>query len=86
MTHHLARGEYKYSGKNVPVEIRTRLDEIIEDEGLECADRFRFTPMDDDEGMHQFEFVKDGGCCGSFERIVEDATGRKWLIGCNYGH
>jgi len=79
-------GTKKYIGNKVPPEIREALEERIEKCRLEYADNFRFSPMDDPEGLVQFEEVKTHGCCGSYEREVFDKTGRKWLIGCNHGH
>jgi predicted aldo/keto reductase-like oxidoreductase len=79
-------GKKKYMGAMVPPEIRQALEERIEQCGLDYTDNYRFSPMDDPEGLDEFEAIKESGCCGSYEREVEDSTGRKWLIGCNYGH
>ena len=79
-------GKRRYTGAQVPPEIREALEERIEKCRLEHADNYRFSPMDDSEGLEEFEEIKEHGCCGSYEREVEDHTGRKWLIGCNYGH
>jgi len=77
---------YKYIGKAVPTEIRNALDILIERFDLEYADTYRFSPLDDPQGMEEFEFISNHGCCGSFEHEVDDSTGRKWMVGCNYGH
>lgn len=79
-------GTRKYTTAKVPLEIQEALEQRIEECRLECADNYRFSPMDDPEGLNEFEIIKERGCCGSYEREVEDKTGRKWLIGCNYGH
>ena len=76
----------KYMSNKVPPEIRRALEDRIDVCRLECADNYRFTPMDDPEGLEEFEEIKAHGCCGSYEREVLDNIGRKWLIGCDYGH
>ena len=75
-----------YTGNAVPEEIYGALEEHIEEYNLEYADNYRFTPTDDDEGMGEFEEISSHGCCGSAEFTAKDATGREWMIGCNYGH
>jgi hypothetical protein len=79
-------GTKKYMGDKVPPEIREALEKRIEECDLRCVDNYRFSPMDDPEGLQEFEEISKRGCCGSYEREVSDSTGRKWLIGCNYGH
>jgi hypothetical protein len=79
-------GKKKYMGALVPPEIREALEGRIETCGLEGADNLRFAPMDDPDGLDEFESIKEHGRCDSYEREVSDNSGRKWLIGCNYGH
>lgn len=78
-------GIKKYMGDKVPLEVRKALEERIEACCLEYPTNYRFSPMDDLEGLKEFEEIERYGCCGSYEREVADNTGRKWLIGCNYG-
>lgn len=77
---------YKYIGKAVPMDVRNALDELIKKFDLDYADNFRYSPLDDAQGMVEFEHISNGGCCGSFEHEVADSLGRKWMVGCNYGH
>lgn len=79
-------GQRKYTRDNVPDEVYLALMDCIEEQGLECADNFRYSPSDDNEGLSQFEEIAESGCCGSANFQVQDATGRTWLVGCNYGH
>lgn len=79
-------GERKYTYQSVPKEISDKLDELIEEQNLECADNYRFSPVDDNEGMTQFDAIEESGCCGSFNSEYTDSNGIRWLIGCNYGH
>ena len=76
----------KYTYESVPPEIREALHSFIEEQGLDCADNFRFTPVDDSEGEDQFEEIKEQGCCGSMDSFAKDNEGHVWFIGCNYGH
>jgi hypothetical protein len=79
--------EYKYTirGGTVPVEVSQALRDFIEKFDLEYADNTRFSPVDDPQGMMEFDEISAGGCCGNFEREIE-VNGQKWMVGCNYGH
>lgn len=78
--------KYDSSSGNVPNEVYQALEDFIEDLQMECADNFRFTPVGDVEGEAWYAELEAYGCCGGFERIVKDVTGKDWRIGCNYGH
>lgn len=76
----------KYTSTNVPREVVQGLYDLIEEHDLECADNFRFTPIDDAQGQDDYEDLRESGCCGSFDREYVDHSGKRWKIGCNYGH
>jgi hypothetical protein len=77
---------YKYTSCNVPNEVYQALRDYIEEHDLECADNFRFVPVDDFAAQDEYDDIRDGGCCGYFDNHFTDSTGRLWRIGCNYGH
>jgi hypothetical protein len=77
---------YKYIGGAVPDEVYGRLQRAIVEYRLEYADNFRFAPMDDPEGLAEFDEMAATGCCGSWEGSATDSSGRTWKVGCNYGH
>lgn len=78
--------EHKWNSGTVPPEVYRALRDFIDEQDMECADNFRFSPEDDGHGLNEYEDIRDSGCCGYFDRVVEDNTGRKWKVGCNYGH
>ena len=77
---------YKYIRGTVPEEVIDALHENIDREDLENADNFRYSPLDDSEGLDEFDEIEEDGCCGSASWIIIDAMGREWVVGCNYGH
>lgn len=50
-----------------------------------CIDNFRSTPTNNDEGMIEYDQLRDSGCCGSFDTYVT-INGQEYMVGCNYGH
>lgn len=77
--------ELKYPYDKVPPEVRQALDDLIEEHQLEFADNFRFSPVEDAEGMGQYSDIQWNGCCGCFDTEI-DVNGVRWAVGCNYGH
>lgn len=65
------------------------LDELqryIDDQDLDYADNIRVAERGTDE-EYNYDDVKNGGCCGSFDTELFYRPTAKWiLIGCNYGH
>jgi hypothetical protein len=57
--------------------------EKLEDEDFH--DMFRFSFIDDREGMKKYREIRRDGCCGFFDVRVR-VDGRRARIGCNYGH
>ena len=76
----------KYWTGNVPPEVLEALEEYIEEHELEYADNYRFSPVDDDEDMTEYKEIERRGCCGQADFETVDASGRIWMVGCNYGH
>lgn len=50
-----------------------------------CVDNDRFAFEHDEKAMSDYGWLRDNGCCGSFDAniIVDDKLA---VIGCNYGH
>lgn len=50
-------------------------------------DNLRIADMDDELEMALFQDAEYNGCCGSYnEEVVHPTTGKRIMIGCNYGH
>lgn len=50
-----------------------------------CIDNFRFAYLDDEKQIDAYAQIKEGGCCGFFDKdVIVDK--RLAQIGCNYGH
>lgn len=52
---------------------------------LDCVDNIRFAAMNSRKDMRRYRAQQDEGCCGSHDEEVT-IYGRKFMIGCNYGH
>ena len=50
--------------------------------GLECADTYRWTQVEEGIEIH----VQKASCCGSWESKYQCLSGTEYFIGCNYGH
>jgi hypothetical protein len=87
MDANLVSRPYYFGKLIVPKEVVDALTDLIEEQGLDCADNHRFAHADGGmAGMDEYEDAARKGCCGSFEQQVIDNAGRKWYVGCNYGH
>jgi hypothetical protein len=51
-----------------------------------CLDNIRFADMSNRKDMKRYRKAKASGCCGYHDEVVTTLTGRKFTIGCNYGH
>ena len=60
----------------------TRMAKDIDDP---CMDNFRFAEMDKSGDLRRYWDQRARGCCGSCDQVVT-IDGRKFQIGCNYGH
>ena len=58
---------------------------IVEQADDPCVDNTRFAFDDDSGALLEYEWIKEGGCCGFMDREVLVAGRRAW-VGCNYGH
>jgi hypothetical protein len=65
--------------------LEKELRQLIEKNDLEYVDNYRYAAMDVRKDMRRYRKIKDKGCCGSFDAEVTIA-GRKYMVGCNYGH
>lgn len=50
-----------------------------------CEDNHREALADDQDAVRKYENQRRSGCCGSFDAEVV-VGGKRYLIGCNYGH
>lgn len=65
----------------------SEIERIMNEEGEDCVDNYRAADLDDDAEMAEYEEAERHGCCGFFSReVVHPETGKRILIGCNYGH
>jgi hypothetical protein len=82
-----ARGDnpVKDYGLLVGRALNKHMSQMVKDIGDSCVDNFRFARMDRAGDMRRYRIAKAGGCCGSFDRVVT-ILGKKYIIGCNYGH
>lgn len=53
---------------------------------FECQDNFRYANPENQEEMHEYEDIKDGGCCGSHDVELKCSDGTVLWYGFNYGH
>jgi hypothetical protein len=60
----------------------TRMAKDIDDP---CMDNFRFSAMDRPGDLRRYRDRRASGCCGSYDQEIT-IDGRKFIIGCNYGH
>jgi hypothetical protein len=61
------------------------LEQIIKTNDLDYVDNFRFADVKIRKDVRRFRKQAETGCCGSFETEVT-VGGRRFLVGCNYGH
>jgi len=52
---------------------------------LDYVDNTRFAAVDNRKDMRRYRDAASKGCCGSCDKEVT-IYGRKFMIGCNYGH
>jgi hypothetical protein len=71
---------------NVPVEIIDQLEDLIDQDNLDCADNCRYALESDLNQVNAYYVQRDRGCCGCADYQVLDKHGNIWLVGCNYGH
>ncbi len=70
----------------VPPEVWDDLRYQVGREGLDYDDNYRAYRVHDGFLKEAFVQADRNGCCGSYESSTLDATGAKWIIGCNHGH
>lgn len=68
---------------NIPPEVAALFETF--DAEYECMDNYRAAPVGDEAAEAEYEQIKESGCCGRHDEIVE-VNGQKWHIGFNYGH
>lgn len=63
------------------------ISRIMEEECEACVDNERVADPNDSAEMREFDEQSFHGCCGTMEKeVVHPQTGKRILIGCNYGH
>lgn len=63
-------------------ELLEELDYEVGRNGLEYADTYRATPIDQGYAEH----AQKVGCCGVYETHHKCRSGNMYYLGCNYGH
>jgi hypothetical protein len=63
--------------------LRAEIEAMTRD--LDFVDNLRVARLDDPKEKSHYRWQKRGGCCGSENRQIT-VLGRRFLIGCNYGH
>jgi hypothetical protein len=53
---------------------------------LDCMDNCRVALLKSPSQMRRFKKQRDSGCCGSHEEVLDGPDGKKYILGCNYGH
>jgi hypothetical protein len=58
---------------------------LLVDDG--CIDNTRFAETTNEEEMRNYNEQQKEGCCGFFDKeVTHKKTGRKFMIGFNFGH
>jgi hypothetical protein len=52
---------------------------------LEYVDNIRFAAVDNRKDMRRYRDARERGCCGYHDEEIS-VLGKKFMIGCNYGH
>lgn len=71
--------------KEIPAEILDAIRDVVERGDYEYADNYRYYRISDGEGIQEFEYAEQQGCCGSHSEQVT-VNGVEYMIGFNYGH
>lgn len=70
--------------------LRQRVDAfwaLPENQDMECVDNHRIALVGVLSEEAAYDFVRDGGCCGSFDTVMGPSPmGRSYRYGFNYGH
>lgn len=52
-----------------------------------CIDNIRFARYGDCDDMEEYFVKRANGCCGFYDGVHKyPGDGKKYLVGCNYGH
>lgn len=70
-------------GRDVATMLRYEIRKMTED--LDCVDNVRVAAEDNRMEMNHYRWRKSHGCCGSVDTVAF-VHGRRFAIGCNYGH
>ena len=62
------------------------LNSLMRMDSFENADNPRIAKLTDPEALAAYQKYYDQGCCGFYDKLVEDEEGQLYLIGFNYGH
>lgn len=67
--------------------LRERVEAMWADHEDDCADNGRMCEVGNKEEEQRYEKAYNDGCCGYDDSlIIHVATGRRFKLGCNYGH
>ncbi len=65
--------------------VRAAIKAMLAEVNDSCIDNVRFAACDVRKDMRRYRDRQMGGCCGHHDETVS-IFGRKFMIGCNYGH
>lgn len=65
--------------------LQRHIERMIEDLDEPCLDNVRFAASNSRREMRRYRRQQSNGCCGSHDEEVS-ICGKKFWIGCNYGH
>lgn len=86
----VARARYDRRRKSwddvLPNNIVTWALDIVAGWDNPCTDNIRAALMSSPSQMRRFRKQRNNGCCGSHEETLKGPDGKKYLLGCNFGH
>lgn len=65
---------------------QAEFDRHVYDDGIECADNFRWCRVGVKDEEDTFNRHAAEGCCGVYYWTVVDPDGQMWQFGFNHGH
>lgn len=77
--------QYKDYGFVRGVLLERAIETMLKNLDEPCVDNVRFTAVNDRKEMKRYNRQREEGCCGSHDEEIL-ICGKKFMIGCNYGH
>jgi hypothetical protein len=75
----------QYYNINIDLWLDSLLDDI--NNRYQCVDNVRIAELTSQSELEEYEYQKSKGCCGAIDTEVQHReSGRRFLLGFNYGH